>query len=196
MLFREGDRDADCIVVLTGELEAIAHYGASGDPVSAAFKPGQFVGVMNILSGEGAYVTVSAKSKSKVLRVPLERLREVMQQDVTPSEIVLRAFLLRHSLLMRLGTGPKVIGSRYREETRQILDLLARNRITMSWLDVESNPAAKQLLRTFGFNVDDTPVVLVAGQPILRTHRSRRSLRSSASKRRSLTIPGPAIWSS
>ena len=123
---------------------------------------------MNILSGEGAYVTVSAKSKSKVLRVPLDRLREVMQQDVTLSEIVLRAFLLRHSLLMRLGTGPKVIGSRYKEETRQIVDLLARNRITVSWLDVESNLAAEQLLRTFGFNVDDTPVVLVAGQPILR----------------------------
>ena len=33
-------------MVVTGELEAIAHYGASGDPVSAAFKPGQFVGMM------------------------------------------------------------------------------------------------------------------------------------------------------
>jgi thioredoxin reductase (NADPH) len=168
VLFREGERETDCVVVLSGELEAVAHYGATGDPVSAAFRPGQFVGVMNILSSEGAYVTVTAKADSRVLRIPLDQLRNVMGKDVTLSEIVLRAFLLRHSLLMRLGTGPKVIGSRYNDETRQILDLLARNRITVQWLDVESNPGAEQLLRGFGFTVGDTPVVLVAGQPILR----------------------------
>jgi thioredoxin reductase (NADPH) len=168
VLFREGQIDADCVVVLDGELEAVAHYGATGDPVSAPFKPGQFVGVMNIISGEGAYVTVTAKSDSRVLRIPLDRLREVMGADVTLSEIVLRAFLLRHSLLMRLGTGPKIIGSRYNHETREILDLLARNRVTVTWLDLETNPAADQLLTSFGFTVRDTPVVLVAGQPILR----------------------------
>ena len=168
VLFREGELEADCVVVLDGELQAVAHYGSSGDPVSAAFRPGQFVGVMNILSGEGAYVTVTAVADSKVLRIPLNRLREVMGRDVTLSETVLRAFLLRHSLLMRLGTGPKVIGSRFNQQTRQILDLLARNRISITWLDLESNPAAEQLLRGFGLHVDDTPVVLVAGQPMLR----------------------------
>ena len=168
VLFQEGQRDADCIVVLTGELDAVAHYGASGDPVSTDFKPGQFVGVMNILSGEGAYVTVTAAEASRVLRIPLARLRQVIDTDVTLSEIVLRAFLLRHSLLMRLGTGPKVIGSRYNAATRQIVELLARNRITANWMDLESNPAAESLLRGFGFSVEDTPVVLVAGKPILK----------------------------
>lgn len=168
VLFREGQRDVDCVVVLSGELEAVAHYGSSGDPVSTEFRPGQFVGVMNILSAEGAYVTVTAKEPSRVLRIPLPRLRQVMDTDVTLSEVVLRAFLLRHSLLMRLGTGPKVIGSRYNTATRQIVDLLARNRITANWMDLETNTAAESLLRGFGFTVDDTPVVLVAGKPILK----------------------------
>src|SRR5579864_890320 len=168
VLFTEGERNSDFIVVLKGELEAVAHYGPGGDPVSTPFKPGQFVGVMNLLSGEGAYVTVTALEASRVLRIPLDRLRDIMGQEIAISETVLRAFLLRHSLLMRLGTGPKVIGSRYNTETRQILDLLARNRITVTWLDLESNSAAESLLEGFGFTVADTPVVLVAGQPILR----------------------------
>lgn len=168
VLFREGQRDADCVVVLSGKLEAVAHYGSGGDPVSTAFEPGQFVGVTNILSGEGAYVTVTATEPSHVLRIPISRLRQVIDTDVTLSEIFLRAFLLRHSLLMRLGAGPKVIGSRYSSATRQILDLLARNRITVTWMDLEANPAADSLLRGFGFTVDDTPVVLVAGNPILK----------------------------
>lgn len=168
VIFREGQQNADCIVVLMGELQAIAHYGTGGDPVSTPFKPGQFVGVMNILSGEGAYVTLSVVDPSRVLRIPLDKLRQVIDTDVTLSEIFLRAFLLRHSLLMRLGTGPKVVGSRYSEATRQILDLLARNRISVTWLDVESNPTAEGLLRGFGLTVADTPVVLVAGKPMLK----------------------------
>ena len=168
IIFREGQQNADCVVVLSGELQAVAHYGAGGDPVSTPFKPGQFVGVMNILSGEGAYVTVTAVEPARVLRIPLDKLRQVIDTDVTLSEIFLRAFLLRHSLLMRLGTGPKVIGSRYSEATRQILDLLARNRISVTWLDVESNAAAEGVLRGFGLTVADTPVVLVAGQPLLK----------------------------
>src|SRR5260370_3870278 len=135
------------MVVLVGELEAIAHYGAGGDPVSTPFKTGQFVGVMNILSSEGAYVTLSATEPSRVLRIPIDRLRQVIDTDVTLSEIFLRAFLLRHSLLVRLGTGPKVIGSRYSSATREILDLLARNRITVTWMDLESNATAEALLQ-------------------------------------------------
>jgi thioredoxin reductase (NADPH) len=168
VLFREGQQNVDCVVVLTGELLAVAHYGSGGDPVSTPFKRGQFVGVMNILSGEGAYMTVSVVEPGRILRIPIDRLRKVIDTDVTLSEIFLRAFLLRHSLLMRLGTGPKVIGSHYSESTRQILDLLARNRITVTFMDLESNATAEGLMRGFGFTAADTPVVLVAGKPILR----------------------------
>ncbi|HKV88642.1 MAG TPA: FAD-dependent oxidoreductase [Candidatus Dormibacteraeota bacterium] len=168
VLFTEGQLNADFTVVLEGEMAAVAHYGPTGDPVGVPFKPGQFVGVMNILSREGAYVTVSATMPSRVLRITLDRLRDLMGEDVTLSEIVLRAFLLRHTLLMRLGTGPKIIGSHYNTETRQILDLLARNRIAVTWLDLESNPGAENLLQGFGLSVSDTPVVLVAGRPMLK----------------------------
>jgi thioredoxin reductase (NADPH) len=123
---------------------------------------------MNILSNEGAYVTATATVSSRVLRIPLDQLRTVIAEDITLSEIVIRAFLLRHSLLLRLGTGPKVIGSRFSESTRTILDLLARNRVAVTWIDVESDPRAETLLRNFGFTVADIPLVLVAGQPILR----------------------------
>jgi thioredoxin reductase (NADPH) len=168
VLFREGERGSDFIVVLSGSVEAIAHFGESGETTSTTFNEGQFVGVMNILSNEGAYVTATSTVPSRVLRVPLTQLRAVIAEDITLSEIVIRAFLLRHSLLLRLGTGPKVIGSRYNEATRQILDMLARNRVAVTWIDVESDPRAEALVRNFGFTVDDIPLVMVAGKPLLR----------------------------
>src|SRR6266852_4258644 len=168
VLFREGQRGSDFVVVLSGSVEAVAHFGDSEDTTSTTFNPGQFVGVMNILSNEGAYVTATASVPGRVLRIPLNQLRTVIAEDITLSEIVIRAFLLRHSLLLRLGTGPKVIGSRFNEATRDILDLLARNRAAVTWIDVESDPRAETLLRNFGFTAADIPLVLVAGQPILR----------------------------
>jgi thioredoxin reductase (NADPH) len=168
VLFHEGQRGSDFVLVLSGSVEATAHYGDSAETTSVTFNQGQFVGVMNILSDEGAYVTATATDTSRVLRVPLERLRAVIGEDMTLSEVVIRAFLLRHSLLLRLGTGPKVVGSRYNKATRDILDLLARNRCAVTWIDVESDPRAETLLRNFGFTAADIPVVLVAGQPILR----------------------------
>src|SRR5712692_5993830 len=168
VFFREGERGSDFVLVLTGVVEAVAHFGDSGETTSTIFNPGQFVGVMNILSNEGAYVTATATEASRVLKVPLAQLRAVIGEDVALSEIVVRAFLLRHSLLLRLGTGPKLIGSRFNDATREILDMLARNRCAITFIDVESAPRAEALLRNFGFTVADIPLVLVAGRPILR----------------------------
>jgi thioredoxin reductase (NADPH) len=157
VFFREGERGSDFVLVLTGRVEAVAHFGDSGETTSTVFNPGQFVGVMNILSNEGAYVTATATVASRVLKVPLAQLRAVIG-----------AFLLRHSLLLRLGTGPKLIGSRFNDATREILDLLARNRCAITFIDVDAAPRAEALLRNFGFTVADIPLVLVAGKPILR----------------------------
>jgi len=168
VFFREGERGSDFVLVLTGVVEAVAHFGDSGETTSTIFNPGQFVGVMNILSNEGAYVTATATEASRVLKVPLAQLRAVIGEDIALSEIVVRAFLLRHSLLLRLGTGPKLIGSRFNDATREILDMLARNRCAITFIDVESARRAEALLRNFGFTVADIPLVLVAGRPILR----------------------------
>ncbi len=146
VFFREGERGSDFVLVLTGTVEAVAHFGDSGETTSTVFNPGQFVGVMNILSNEGAYVTATATVASRVLKVPLAQLRAVIGEDVALSEIVVRAFLLRHSLLLRLGTGPKLIGSRFNEATREILDLLARNRCAITFIDVDAAPRAEALL--------------------------------------------------
>src|SRR6266851_875137 len=103
VFFREGERGSDFVLVLTGVVEAVAHFGDSGETTSTIFNPGQFVGVMNILSNEGAYVTATATEASRVLKVPLAQLRAVIGEDIALSEIVVRAFLLRHSLLLNFG---------------------------------------------------------------------------------------------
>jgi thioredoxin reductase (NADPH) len=70
-----------------------------------------------------------------------------MAQEPGLSDLILRIFLLRHSILMSRGTGLTLIGSRFDPDTRRLLEVLARNRLVWTWLDLEASPEAEQILQ-------------------------------------------------
>jgi thioredoxin reductase (NADPH) len=82
--------------------------------------------------------------------------------------VILRAFLLRHSILTHIGSGLTLIGSRFHPDTRRLLEILARNRLPSKWLDLESSPEAEQMLRDLDVPVEELPIVIVPGGPLLR----------------------------
>ena len=45
--------------------------------------------------------------------VPADRLRELISQDSALGDLILRAYLLRREMLIGLGAGFTIIGSRY-----------------------------------------------------------------------------------
>ncbi|MDQ6857513.1 MAG: FAD-dependent oxidoreductase [Chloroflexota bacterium] len=168
VLFKEGEVCTDFFVILAGQASAHAEFGTAGERVAASFAPGQFLGEMDLLTRQPAPVTAVMAAPGRVLAIPIAMLRLVIDQDVELSELILRAFLVRHSLLVRLGLGLKVIGSRSNASTRRIFDFLSRNRVAVAWLDLDTDARADALLREFGVAVTDTPIVLAAGHPIMR----------------------------
>src|SRR5205085_4981817 len=81
--------------------------------------------------------------------------------------VILRAFMSRRSILIDLGAGVKVVGSRYSQDTRRVRTFLARNRLPYHWMDVEEDEEAEALLRALGVGPGETPVV-IAGEHVLR----------------------------
>ena len=108
-----------------------------------------------------------------MLRVPVEQVRVVMAQEPGLSELILRTFLLRHSILTRRGSGLTLIGSRFDPGTRRLLEVLARNRLTSRWLELEGSPDAEAMLRELDVPVADLPIVVVPGGALLRNPSSR-----------------------
>jgi thioredoxin reductase (NADPH) len=96
-----------------------------------------------------------------------------MAQEPGLSDLILRTFLLRHSLLMSRGTGLTLIGSRFDPDTRRLLEVLARNRLVWTWLDLEASPEAEQLLQGLDVPVADLPIIVVPGGPVLRNPGNR-----------------------
>src|SRR6476659_4438468 len=160
VLFREGDRGFSFYVVLEGAVEIVEQ--SRGTPrVVTVHQPGEFTGDVDTLSGRAALVTGRAIAGGDVLELTAAELRQAVDALPEIGEIVLKAFLTRRTLLLSDGfEGIKIVGSRFSIDAHRLRDFATRNAIPFTWIDVESNPHAEELLRQFGIPASETPVVV------------------------------------
>jgi thioredoxin reductase (NADPH) len=176
VLFRDGDLTYDFIVVLEGEVRIIENYAQPDEFVIVTYRPGEFLGEIGLLTGQRAYLTAVVSAPGRILRVPVEQVHTIMDQELDLSELILRAFLVRHARLMRRGSGLTLVGSRFDVDTRRLLEVLSRNRLSSKWLDLESEPEAEAVLRRLNVPLADLPIVVVPGGDLLRNPSNRALL--------------------
>jgi thioredoxin reductase (NADPH) len=189
VLYAEGDESYDLLVVLDGEVQVVERFGQPDQALITALRPGEFAGDISILTGQHAYQTAVVSRPGRVLRVPFSRLQEVMAQEPDLSELILRAFLLRHSLLTQRGSGLTLVGSRFDPRTHELLETLARNRLPSMWLEVESSPEAEEVIRQLEIRSDELPIVRLPGGQVLR-RPSHRKLLQELGLATPATVPG------
>jgi hypothetical protein len=64
----------------------------------------------------------------------------------------------------------------FRPDTRRLLEVLARNRLLWTWLDLEASPKAERILQGLDVPVADLPLIVVPGGPVLRNPGGRALL--------------------
>src|SRR3989442_8211605 len=96
-------------------------------------------------------------------------MRLVVDQDKSLSDQILVVFTARRAILIDVGTGINLIGSRFSPDSRRLRDFLARNRVPHQWIDLEQDQEADALLSGLGVEPDQTPVVIASGGEILRS---------------------------
>jgi thioredoxin reductase (NADPH) len=131
VLFREGDRECQFFVVLAGKVASVEGHGTPEERVISVHGHGRFLG------------------------------RELVARDQGIGDLILRAYLIRRSILIGLGAGLRIIGSRYSPDARRVRDFTARNRLPYRWLDRDGDPGAEALLAQFGVAPQDTPIVIL-----------------------------------
>jgi thioredoxin reductase (NADPH) len=160
VLFREGDRDYHFFVVLSGAVEIVEHSGGEPHTVTV-HEPGEFTGDVDMLTGRAALVTGRVQRPGEVLQLEPRDLRRVVGELPEISEVLLKAFLMRRTLLISDGfTGLRIIGSRFSPSAHQLRDFCSRNAIPFTWIDLEDDERAESLLREFGVPASATPVVV------------------------------------
>jgi thioredoxin reductase (NADPH) len=168
VLIREGEHPPAFFVITDGLVEVIDGYGTSDERRLGVHGPGRFLGELALVIGQPAFVTSVVRRAGEVLAVPVERLHEVAVRDAKLADVVTRAYLARREMLIELGAGLRIIGSRFSPDTRRLRDFAARNRVPHRWVDLERDPAARTLLTELGIGPEDTPVVVWSGAKVLR----------------------------
>jgi thioredoxin reductase (NADPH) len=167
VLFRQGDPGCDFFVVLKGLVKIVDGSG-SQQRLIAVHGPGRFLGELQLLTGQAVLFTAVAQDPGEVLAVAADDLRRLVAKDPALGDLILRAFLLRRSLLLDIGAGLRIIGSRYSPDSRRLREFAARNRIPHRWMDLEEDRSAEALLRELGVRPEETPVVILRGEQVMR----------------------------
>src|SRR5215217_7037282 len=160
VLFRAGDASSDFLVILEGEVEAVDDFAGEARSMGV-MRAGRFLGDLNMLTEQPIYLSGVVRVGGEVLAIPRERLKEVLTEEPNLSDIILKAFLARHSWGMRTGLGLRIIGSRYSGDASRLREFAARNRLPHVWIELEEDPgAAEALLERFGAKPSEAPVAI------------------------------------
>ena len=168
VLFREGDRAYDFIVVVSGVV-TVGDHDAGVMRELATLGPGRFVAeLLGLLTGERVFATAVVREPGSVLVVPVDRLQEAFAQDQQLSDVIVQVMLRRRQWFIEQRAGLQIIGSATSTDARRLREFAARNRLPHVWVDVDADPAAGGLLARQGLGPSDAPIVLMRGGEVLR----------------------------
>ena len=178
VLFREGDRAYDFIVVLSGAVSVVDHEAGAVREL-ATLGPGRFVAELNILTGERVFATAVVKEAGAVLVVPVDRLHEAIAQDQTLSDVIVQVILRRRQWFVQQRAGLRIVGSRTSLDARRLQEFATRNRLLHVWVDLDTDPGAGAVLAQHGLGPGDAPVVLMRGGEVLRNPSNSQLARAA-----------------
>jgi thioredoxin reductase (NADPH) len=161
MLYRAGAPTPDFFIVLEGEVE-IVRLDEDVELVVATHGARRFLGELNLLTGQRAWLSARVSQRGRVLVVPLATLRQLMSTKPDFSDTVFRALVARREILRELeGAGAiRIIGSRFSPEAMALRAYANRARLPHSWTDVEDLDDAPVFLANLGMHPRDVPVVI------------------------------------
>ena len=178
VLFREGDRDYEFMVILSGVVTMVDHQ-AGVERELARCGPGEFVPGLTIFTGERLFITAVVTEPGSILVVAVDRLRELIGRDQELGELILATGLRRRRWLSRARAGLRIVGSRTSPDARRLREFAARNRLPHVWVDLDADPAAATVLGHHGLGPQDTPVVVMRGGEVLRNPSTTQLARAA-----------------
>ena len=172
VLFREGDRGYDFLVILAGTVVVLDGYGGAERELAMGF-PGDFVAELNLLTGERLYTTAVIREPGAVLAVPVAELTQLIGAHPDLGEVIMPVLLARREWLARRHAGFQIIGSRYSPDTGRLREFAGRNRLAHDFVDLDLDPAGRRLLEDHGAPPAQAPAVLMRGGELLLNPSAR-----------------------
>jgi thioredoxin reductase (NADPH) len=168
ILYEPGDDTPPVFVVISGGIRILALGGPEVRTVTT-YDVGQFSGELLMISGRKSIYRCQATESGTLLELSARDLRTLIAKDAELSDVFMKAFLARRLSLREKGEGNVVVlGSRYSANTLAAREFLTRDGHPFTYLDLDVDQAAQELLDRFGVSTDDIPVVICNNARVLR----------------------------
>lgn len=166
-IFRAGDVAPGLIVIMAGKVE-ISQFSGDQPETIVIHGPGSFAGELAQLSDRPSLVTAQAIEPVEAFVIPSRRLRDLMVQEASLGERVMRALILRRvGLLESSGSGPIVIGHQDSGDMLRLQGFLTRSGHPHRVLDPDTDPCAMTLVERFRVDPHHLPIVLCPNGQLL-----------------------------
>src|SRR5271156_2608972 len=168
ILYEPGDDTPPVYVVISGGIKILA-VGGSEERTVTTYGVGQFSGELLMISGRKSIYRCQATESGTLLELSARDLRTLIGRDAELSDIFMKAFLARRLSLREKGEGNVVVlGSRYSANTLAIREFLTRDGHPFTYLDLDLDQTAQELLDRFGVSIKDIPIVVCNNARVLR----------------------------
>jgi thioredoxin reductase (NADPH) len=167
VLFDAGELDCDFFVVLSGLVAIVDAFGTPEEQVLGIHGEGRFVGELNLMTGEPAYLSALVREDGEAIVLSRDALVSLIGREQQLGDLILTAFIARRAILVDAGSGVRLIGSSLSEESRRLREFLTRNRVPHSFVDLEDDAQAELFVRELPVDPSDLPL-LVRGPTVLR----------------------------
>ena len=160
VLYRIGDERYPFIAIVEGEVTIT---DAAGNEI-VRHAASRFLGEVNLLSGQAAFVTATVTEPLRYLAVEREALRELLFDDGPLSDLVLSTFIARREALQQVdGVGIEIIGPHSSGATRRLVEYARSNRLPFTWRNTELGDEWDTTAPVAGIDPSDMPLVRIPG---------------------------------
>jgi thioredoxin reductase (NADPH) len=169
VLFQVGDDRYPFVAILEGEVAILD--GAGNEIVRQGRS--NFLGELNLLSGQSAFVTAVVTEPLHYIAVEREALRELLFDDEPLSDLLLTTFIARREALQTVtGLGVEIVGPHSSPATRRLLEFARNNRLPLTWRDPERGDDPNAAALVAGLDASSLPLVRLPGGAEMRAPSS------------------------
>ncbi|MDQ7906057.1 FAD-dependent oxidoreductase [Phytohabitans sp. ZYX-F-186] len=168
-LYTSGDHRYDFFLLRTATVDIIRDATAI-EPERLIYQggPGDFLGELNLLTGQHVYLTARVVSAGTVVRIGATMLRRALAEQVDIADILIEAFRERREVIRAAaGNALELVGRPDAAQTLELRTYVAQMLLPHTWLDAASHPG-RSLMALAGLDDGELPAATVNGSVLRR----------------------------
>ena len=168
-LFVTGDIAPGLFALVRGRVNVVRRDPLGHLAPIVEMEPGDIVGEIGQLSGRPSLVDVQAAEDVEALLIAPDHLRRLMLAEPELGDRIMRALILRRTVLIEAGAGgPVLIGPETSPDIVRLQGFLARNSYPNQLLDPSTDPDAADLVARYAPDPADLPLAVCPKGTVLK----------------------------